>query len=246
MLLLGMTVSSLTKQPAVSLVLLLVLWVGMVVVVPGLAWIISERMIKAPSSFELEREMDAAKKAIWDSKGPTAQNLGDDLFSENYKLWAEGWVEILAMQQLIRDDAVATQISQAEMIQNYASFSPTGLFESSLRKMCATGAEGFKSFYRTARRYQQNLHGFIVQRDKADTNPANPHLIHSQGNRCVEGIFSTLPVDFATVPKWQNAFQDSGLPADIPFPLVELVVLLLENLLVAGFGFAAFARYDPR
>jgi hypothetical protein len=150
------------------------------------------------------------------------------------------------MQQLIRDDAVATQISQAEMIQTYASISPVGLYESSLRSICATGAEGFKSFYRSARRYQQQLHEFILQRDKADTNPANPHLVHSQGNRCVQGIFSTLPVDFTTVPRWHNIFQDGGLPADIHFPLVELMVLFLENLFVAGVAFAAFARYDPR
>ena len=246
MVLLGVTVSSLTKQPAVSLVVLLVLWVGVVVVIPGLAWIFSEQMVKVPSNFELEREMTAAEEAIWDSKGPDAQNLMGDMFSENYRLWAEGWVEVLAMQERIRDDAVATQIRQAELNQTYSSLSPTGLLGASLQKLCLTGVDGFKSFYGSARRYQQQFHDFIVERDGADRNPENPHLVHSQGNRCVRGIFSTEPVEFATVPRWHNMFRTDSLPGESEFPVMEFIILMLENIFVAGIGFLAFARYDPR
>ena len=245
-LLLGITVSSIAKLPAVSLVVLLVLWVGMVVVVPGLAWITSEQTIKVPSSFELEREMAAAANAIWESKGELAQSLPADLFAENYRLWSEGWVEVLALRQVIRDDAEATQIRQAETMHGISSISPTGLFENSLRKLCGTGVVGFRSFYRTARRYQQQLHEFVVQRDKLDTNPRNPHLVHSQGNRCVEGTYSMEPVEFSTVPRWHNMFHPGELPSDLSFPFVEIIVLLFENLFMAGLGFAVFARYDPR
>lgn len=246
MVLLGVTVSSLTKQPAVSLVVLLVLWVGFVVIIPGMAWILSEQMVKVPSSFELEREMAAAEEVIWDNKGEKAQNLTGDLFSENYRLWAEGWVEILAMQQLKRDDAVATQIKQAELIHLYSSFSPTGLLETSLQKLCSTGIEGFKSFYGTAGSYQRQFHAFVVDRDQEDDNPRNPHLVNSQGNRSLAGTFSRLPVDFATVPRWHNMFREGGLPGDGEFPMMEFVILVLGNLLVAVIGFLAFARYDPR
>ncbi len=246
MLLLGMTVSSCTAHPAVSLVVLLVIWVIIVVAVPGIAWILSEQMVKVPSSFELGREMVAAQEAIWDSKPESAQNLFGDLFSENYRLWAEGWTEVVAMRQLIGDDAVATQIGQAELLQAYASVSPTGLLDAILHKVCATGVEGFKSFYRGARRYQQQLREFTVAMDRADGDSQNPHLVYSQGSRSIDKMFSTKPVALSTVPRWHQLFPEQIFPDAAEFPFLELFILILENLLVAAIGFFAFARYDPR
>jgi len=246
LLLLGMTVSSCTRRPAVSLVVLLVIWVVVVVAVPGIAWILSEQMVKVPSSFELGREMAAAYDAIWDSKPDSAQNLDGNLFSENYRLWAEAWTEVLAMRQLIGDDAVATQIGQSELLQAYASISPTGLLDALLHKVCTTGVEGFKSFYRGARRYQQQLLEFTVAMDRADDDAESPHIVYSQGNRSIDRMFSTKPVALSTVPRWHQLSSERILPDAAQFAFIELLILVLENLLVAAIGFVAFARYDPR
>ena len=246
-LLAGMTVSSLVHRPAVSLVILMIFWLVCVFAVPGLARLLGENIVSVPSELEVEKEVRAAAEEIWYNAPKGAGSWSSEpeyLFTPELRNRAMMVQQMLATRQRIRSSAEDARIRQAETIQALTCISPTGLLGDALQRISGTGVAGYRGFREMARRYQQRLHSFTVEKDKND--PDTPHLVYSWGTGIDEGTFSTKPVSLSEFPRWHTMWAAGGLPQDQGWPVWQLLVLLALNLQMMMIAFIALARYDPR
>lgn len=243
-LLLGMGVSSMTARPAVSLVVLIIIWVIAVAAIPGIASLVGKRLAEAPSEFTVQQEIDAASKSIWDDAPPDAGRWNGDPRAPWVIGRAQTVLKMVASRQRIDDAATAQRIGQRRAVQQVAALSPTGLLAAALEEQCGTGIAGYEVFYRTARQYREQLHNFVEERDKLD--PDSPHLIYSWERYSERGTYSTKPVTMNMIPRAEALWLAGGLARERPQPLMPLLVLLALNLAVAAVAFIALARFDPR
>ncbi len=242
-LLTGMAVSSLARRPAVALVLLMIGWVLFVVAVPGIGRLIAEQSIEVRSPFDLENELELLLREVEDEIPTEGKVWNGDPFGENIPLRGEWRRRQTTAIQNIDNESNSEKILQAELNNNISFISPMGMLGTALQALSGTGVTGFNLLLRTARRYQQQLYSFTVERDRTDNE--SPHLIYYSFGYD-RGVISTKPVEVSAVPRWHNLWQEGGLPIEQSWPVLQLILLIACNLQMALFAFIALARYDPR
>ena len=240
----AMTVSSLVARPVVSMVVLLVLWMAGVIVVPGLARPVAEMSVPVKPGIEVKKLVDTALEELHQNASEEALTQYNDPFHPNVPKRAEHCRRRLAIQQNLEDEAELSKIRQAEMISTISAVSPYCLFDSALQELAGTGVAGFRLSMESARRYRQQLYNFTAEIDRTDRD--SPHQIYSWGNFSDRGVFSSKPVEYTVVPKWQGLWLEGGMPAERSVPWFHIVLLLAANLQLAIIGFIALACYDPR
>ena len=88
-ILFGMAVSSMVSRPAVALVVALIGWIAVVIVVPGIARLIAERLAPVRANFEIEREIEAAIEAVVARQPNEASDIPGDEYRDTYPLRAQ-------------------------------------------------------------------------------------------------------------------------------------------------------------
>ena len=246
-LLLGIAVSSMVHRPAVSLVVLMIFWLVGIVAIPGLARLYGSDLVDVPTPYEVRRDLDQSYEDIWynapEGSGDWHSNL-EYAFSKAARNRAETVQRIISDYMRIRNEANDARIHQAETVRMLACISPAGMLDDSLQKLCGTGVSGYKSFYDTARRYQQQLHRFTVERDNLDGS--SPHTVYAWWFGTTRLTYSDLPVEFGSFPRSHVLWEAGGLNAEREFPLFSIILFIVGNLQLAIIGFIAFACYDPR
>ena len=243
-LLLGLAVSSMTSRPAISLVVLLVIWSLAVFAIPGLARLTAEQFYQVRSNFELQQTLEAAADAIRDSHPDEAGNYYGDPHHEHVGLRCLMVKDLRAEELVIRDEFMSEKVNQARAARLFSWVSPSGLLSSAMEELSGTGVVGFMDLLEAARRYRMQLHSFTVEKDKTD--PDSPHRVYSWGISSENGVFSAKPVEFSTVPRWWSLWPKIGLPSRQSLPLWQMVIFLVLNMQMAMLAFIALARYDPR
>lgn len=246
-LLFGMAISSMTRRPAISLVVLLILWALVVVAVPGLARLAAEQSFKVRSNFEVNREIEMNEEEITRNHPDDAGNWSGNPMDDNIPRRAAWYKDLLANEERLLHETISQRLNQAQAVQMFSSVSPSGLLGGALEELSGTGITGFKDFFSAARRYQQEMHNYTVEKDEEDRSPNNPHLVYSFGTGSDTGVFSTRPVeDLSSMPRWWSQWPKEGLPARQSWPAWQSLMFLCGNLLMAMFAFIALACYDPR
>jgi len=243
-LLFGIFISSAVHHPPVAMVILLVVWILITVAVPGLARLLGEQVISVKSEFEIRRESEAAHDEVLDSAPEKAKYQHNDPFHKDNPLRAEMWRSSMAAVQRILDRSNETRLRQFEIVNAFASISPSCLLNSSLQDVVATGAPSFRALKNAARRYQQQLFDFTARRDATD--PETPHLVYAHYNFTDSGVFSSKPVEPGVFPRAEDLWRSGGLPQEQSQPIWQLVIFFVLNLNMALVAFIALARYDPR
>lgn len=243
-LLLGMSISSLATRPAVSLVSAIIVWIIMVVAIPGLARLVAEQNVDISSAYDVEQAKDAARTAHRESLPDDAGNWNGDPFKENVPRRAKLCQGYLDIDHREDEKSYKEKQAQADMIHSLALASPAGILSSSFQNLANTGSYGFKSLLETARRYKNQMHSFTEAVDKKD--PDTPHLLYSWGTSSDRGVFSTKPVELSSVPRSQSLWLTGGLPMEREMPMTQLYILLAANFAIAILAFLGLMKYDPR
>lgn len=243
-LLLGMSISSLSRRPAVSLVSSIIVWIIMVVAIPGLARLISEQNVDITSAYDIQQAKEKGVLAVRESLPDDAGNWNGDPFRENVPRRAKMCQGYLEVRHKEDEKSYKEKLNQANMIHNLSLISPAGILRSSFQNLANTGSFGFKSLVETARRYKNQLHSFTEAVDKND--PDTPHLLYSWGTSSDAGVFSQKPVELSSVPLSQNLWLKGGLPANMNMPMDQLYILLAANFAIAILAFLGLMKYDPR
>jgi len=246
--LLGMFVSSRTAHSANSMVIFLLVWVGLVILIPSFGRIISDAARESPTEAELQRRLTEADKQIEDDRtsGKFGRNAGN--FSSNPERcnppgtarWTNARRE--AYNQIF-EDHLNKMMAPATFGRSFTRFSPTVLYQCASEVIAGTGINRFKSLYQQVKRYQQDLKEYIRGKDAED--PESLHLLCDHGQAIRDwGVISKKSVSFDTVPKFQE--RDLALGESLKLAIWDIGLLALFNLVFFSASFVSFLRYDVR
>jgi len=249
-LLLGMLVSSRMAHSANSIVILLLIWVGLVVLLPRLGRIISDIYYKSPSITELRRKIDETKGQIFSEMragkfGKDAVPLYTDRImpSINPPASARFWNTYIGSVGRIKEQHHNKMLAQAFASRNFGSISPAVIYQRASESIAGTGINRCANVYQQIKRYQEELKEFVLEEDQKD--PDSLHLLFAFGHGVKTwGTISKNPVNFDTVPKFQE--RDLGLGESLQLAIWDIGLLALFNLVFFAAAFVSFLRYDVR
>jgi ABC-type transport system involved in multi-copper enzyme maturation permease subunit len=247
-ILLGMFVSSRTAYPANSMVVLLLIWVVLVILIPSFGRIISEVSGKAPNPTELERKLGEISADVWANAERYGERAGYMSWNRNDPANnppARGRLKTAETngKNQAREDYHNKMLAQAFIGRNLTCFSPTVIYQRASEAVAGTGINHCVSLLEQIKEYQAELKEFIRSKDAEDT--LSLHLIFPE-NICAQAwrTISHNPVDFATVPKFQE--QDVALGQSLKSAVWDIGLLVLFNLVFFAGAFVSFLRYDVR
>jgi len=246
--LLGMFVSSRTAHSANSMVILLLVWVGLVILMPSLGRIASDLSSRNTTQVELHRKLDEASKQISDDAdkfGENASSMATDLKSpmNNPPAHARYVTAQMNAKNQVLDEHHREMLAQVSTGRNLACLSPVVIYQRASEAIAGTGINHCVDLRRQIERYQDDLKQYMRGEDAKD--PDSLHLIFPE-EQCARSwkTISHKPVDFATVPKFQE--RDLALGQSLKLAIWDIGLLVLFNLVLFAAAFVSFLRYDVR
>jgi ABC-type transport system involved in multi-copper enzyme maturation permease subunit len=247
-ILLGVFVSSRTAHPANSMVVLLLVWVVLVILIPSFGRIISDVSGKAPNPTELDRKLGEISAEMWSNTtrfGERAGNWAGNVNNPMNNPPARGRLktaEVNAKNQA-REDYHNKMLAQAFIGRNLTCFSPTVIYQRASEDVAGTGINHCVSLIKQIKEYRAELKEYIRSKDAEDS--LSLHMIFPEANSAAAwNTISHAPVDFSTVPKFQE--RDLGLAQSLKSALWDIGLLVLFNLVFFAGAFVSFLRYDVR
>jgi hypothetical protein len=131
-------------------------------------------------------------------------------------------------------------IAQVRTGRTITRISPTALYQYASEAISGTGVSRFQSLYQQLKRYKDELRAFLVAKDKED--PQSPHLLTPWEGHAV--LFSAKPVDFNTIPKFEE--REISVGSSLKNAIWDVALLAGMNLLLFICIYAAFLRADVR
>jgi len=245
--LLGMFVSSRTAHSANSMVILLLVWVGLVILIPSFGRIISDSVCESPTEAQLQRRLAQADKQIEDDliSGKFGKNAGS--FGSGIVENPPGTARLVnarrEAENQVREDHLNKMMAPLIFGRYYTRFSPTVLYQCASEAVAGTGITRFKSLYQQIKRYQQGLKEYIRGKDAED--PESLHLLCDHRQAISKwGVISKKPVSFDTVPKFQE--RDLALGQSLQLAIWDIGLLAVFNMVFFAAAFVSFLRYDVR
>ena len=242
--LLGMFVSSRMAYSANSMVILLLLWVGSVILIPGLGKIFSATSGEMPSETELARRIREAENQIHENRekyGADASIVDEWGRYVNPRATARLFNTITQSRNRIFEDYMNLMIAQVHAGRRFVRISPTGTYQSASETIAGTGVSRFWRLYRQLRVYQETLREWVLSIDQKD-----PDSHHALFDRQGDGrpYISQKSIDFNIVPKFQE--PNPTFSASLRLAIWDIGALLLWNLGFFAATWVSFMRYDVR
>jgi len=250
LVLLGLCVSARTSRSCNSMAKLLLAWVVLLILIPSLGRVISDRFYRAATPEEFVRARSEAERQVEDrlssgAYGPNAGATGADRDDPNINpvgraRYTAAWTEA---RNRVVDAHHHRMLAQAEAGRNFTGLSPAVVFRRVCEIWAGTGLERSKNLHRQIRAYQQALRDYILQEDRND--PDSLHLFFDDEPRLRDWMaISHRPVNFAAVPKFQE--RDLPLGASLKLAVWDIGLLALFNLVFFAAAFVSFLHYDVR
>lgn len=246
---LGIFVSSRARTPMTSIIALLLIWVGIVLVVPKVATVIgrivhparSREMLNIEKSL-IVRDVEAEKNKLIREKD-AASLIGSDImvYYDEYRKLRTPIVEELQekryslLRSLIADYQRERSIQEA-VTANIARLSPSTPLDFAMAELAGTGLGELRRFRETAEKYQE-----VVTREVFDKYWKDV-LINAQGG--VQKIMGFEPFQKGSVPAF--SLRRQTLSEIVESIWLDLVLLGIFNVLFFMGAYAAFLRYDVR
>ncbi len=246
---LGIFISSRSTHSAVSMVVLLFIWVGLVILIPGLGRAASRFSSQKSAGASLQSKLAQVDEEMWtDISGKFGKNAGRSRSNFNDPLnnppararWKNAWAN--AKNQVIEDHH-NQMLAQAVIGRRFACISPTVVYQRASEAISGTGISRIVDLRNQIKRYQDDLKEYILSEDQQDPN-SHHLLIASKFDVENWGTISKKPVDFDTVPKFQE--RDVAVGDSLQRAIWDIGLLILFNIVFFAASFVSFLRYDVR
>jgi ABC-type transport system involved in multi-copper enzyme maturation permease subunit len=272
----GMLVSALTSRPAVSFLVLLLIWVCAVAITPRASVLLASQISPAPSYDQLLLEQETVSR---DLRGQMAERITDEV---NERIRQAGYAERVARGEPMQEEIQRTIAEAREDIRNeiegelnqrladsYEDFgrrqarlvstaralsrvSPTSAFSFAAQVMAGTDVETQERFIRAIRAYREGYLAYIAAQSEA-------HPDQVQGGTNINLGISGGPqgpqINF-TQSEMVHELDLSGMPefrtvlppvgSSLRAATADLATMLLMLAGALVACYAAFRRYDPR
>ena len=237
---LGLMVSSMTRESSTSLIILLFVWVILAIVIPNTGGLIATSAIKMPSQEEAwKKARDAAneKRERFNAEHPGTHAGGSGHWSP-----AESLTGSLAI-----DDAWCREydsyrdmmVKQVRYAQRLMRISPAVIYQYATCEIAGTGISHYENFMAQVRRYRLDLRQFLL--DKYPLDPLQNYWDRWEEFRTA---MRKVKVEFNEIPK----FEDRLISAHDAMQNVvwNALLLCLFNAVFFMGAYASFLRYDVR
>ncbi|MYA70209.1 ABC transporter permease subunit [Candidatus Poribacteria bacterium] len=229
---LGLLVSARAQRGAVSLVILLLMWVSFVVFMPSTLASIAgaSSPIKSTGGFserswQLHWELDEKYSApLFEAREDSTKRI---------QLLGEFVTTDVEQQERLHAERLRQRIAQVHRARAVTRISPVTIVQHLLESFAGTGFERHLQFLENVQSYARQFRAFIVDTDRED-----PDSLHFLG---VPAGMSGKPVSPEAVPKFEDTLSFSK---DLNAAAVDLLLLMLFVIVLLSGAYLAFVRVE--
>ena len=236
---LGLLVSACVQRSAVSLVVLLLVWVLLVVFTPitlaSIAGGFSSPMTYDTFIKRSDKLSDDAWDEHWNRLEEYYAQPKAERGPESKKIEIEGQYVITEAerQEGLQEEHLADQLQQVKLARTTTRISPVAVVQHLLESFAGTGFERHQQFLENVRTHARQFRTFILDTDRGD-----PESLHILG---VSTGMSKKPVTPDAVPKFEDTLS---LSRDFNTASMDLLLLTLFVLVLLSGAYLAFVRID--
>jgi ABC-type transport system involved in multi-copper enzyme maturation permease subunit len=240
----GLVVSSRSRQSSTSLLVLLVLWVGLVVLIPNTLGSLAGIIKDVPDSLleQARAQLGQISQEFWGKsvyKGKQMFEFGSPMDNppdpRALKRWADFMRDWQDMYTGSEREGVKAQFRQVEFARGILHISPTSIYRYAMEALSDTGFVRHKQFVRAVQQYRQQFISFIKDMDAADSESFHVYPVK-------EGL-SEKPVLPDAIPRFSEI---ADLGTMIRTALFDIGLLILIVLLSFMVSYLAFLRCDVK
>ncbi|HIE30356.1 TPA: hypothetical protein EYP66_24110 [Candidatus Poribacteria bacterium] len=270
-ILLGLSVSSLTKRSSISLLLLFFIWVMLLFVIPSLSGIIADSISETPSEQEFfihkaevvlsvtpwkleqhykKKDPKPALAELPSWLPPEAVNAmsgrvyqaSQEMIDELQRMLDEGALQFASFSNEYRNAIWAKQ----KLARNIARISPSAVFQYAAEKSTHSGFPRELYFFSSAKDYYGGYRNYISS-EVGERIPYHRPYLSSIWTVNIDGKEITIRVPYPKLPEKDiPQFSEKKPSISIYESLSDIALLFLWNVMVFFIGFIAFIRYDVR
>ena len=228
---LGLLVSARVKQSAVSLVILLLIWVSFVIFMPNTLASIASRFSPARSYDAFQEDRRQTRRAILEAYYTQREKTEDS--SKRMQIAGEYVTEDAMQDGRVRQEYLSERISQVSQARAITRISPVAIVQHLLEVFAGSGLERHLQFVENVQLYDREYREFIADTERAD--PESPHII---GVR--EGM-SKKTVSPESIPTFEDTLS---LGKDFNAAAMDLLLLTLFVVVLLSGAYLAFVRVE--
>ncbi len=250
---LGLFVSSLVGRSSVVLLILLSLWILLVVVVPNVSGILSNKLTSVPSEYQTARQVGPMlQEQVWARINKVKERIKSGELTTDEAIKKETDQAFEEGQEDVRNHFAVYENAmkrRANVARNLSRVSPTALFQFASESLADTGPRREERFEKDARAYSSIYDSYILQ--KVGRLIGTSHFSFSTSITVNEKYFhisSPYPQEYQGDKSDFPHFTESGpnLPHNVQEAFLDLAGLSLWNLILAMLAFWAIWRCDVR
>ena len=229
---LGLLVSARAQRSAVSLVILLLVWVVLVVFMPSTLASIAGRSTSSGPTYD-----------FWERSSKLHGELSSDYYSNRHKgpkgstkrIETDGAyvTKDAEQQEQLHEERLNRRIAEVHRARTITRISPVTIVQNLIESFAGTGFERHLQFLENVKTYIREFRTFIV-----DTDSADPESLHIFG---VRAGMSQEPVNPEAVPRFEDTLN---LNKDFNTAAMELLLLTLFVLVLLSGAYLAFVRVE--
>ena len=228
---LGLLVSARVQRSAVSLVILLLMWVTFVVFMPStLASIASEFSPSMPSDEKWMRYYQRHNE-LRDRYGYYLYS--DKVDQKTLTAKSEFYTKDVEMRESLNREFLTGKIAQVQYARSITRTSPATLLQHLLESFAGTGFARHLQFVENVERYARQYREFVVDIDRSDSESF--HIIGVREGMTKKKV---LP---AAVPKFEDTLS---LSKDFNDSAMEVLLLTLFVIVLLSGAYLAFVRVE--
>ena len=250
---LGLFVSSLVGRSSVVLLILLSTWIVLVVVVPNVSGILSDKLTSVPSEYQTAKQVSSIlEEQVWGRIGQVKERVKKGELTTEEAIKRETDSAFEKGQEDVRNHYAVYENAMAHragMARTLSRLSPTALFQFASESVAHTGPRREEQFLKEAQAYSAVYDSYILEKLgrlvgisywSFSTNIIlndKPVYISSPSPEEYQGDKSDFPHFTESRPRLSHNMQEA---------LLDLAGLSLWNLILAVLAFGAIWRCDVR
>jgi ABC-type transport system involved in multi-copper enzyme maturation permease subunit len=250
---LGLFVSSLVGRSSVVLLILLSFWILLVVVVPNVSGILSNKLTSVPSEYQTARQVGPMlREQVWARIDKVKERIKSGELTTDESVKKETDQAFEEGQEDVRNHFAVYENAmkhRANAARNLSRLSPTALFQFASESLADTGPRREERFLKDAKTYSSIYDSYILQ--KVGRLIGTSHFSFATSITVNEKYFhisSPSPQEYqgdkSDFPHFGESSAD--LARNIQEALLDLAGLSLWNLILAVLAFWAIWRCDVR
>ena len=228
---LGLLVSARVKQSAVSLVVLLLIWVSFVIFMPNTLASIASRFSPVRSYDAFQEDRRQTRRAILEVYHTQREKTEDP--SKRMLISGEYVTKDAEQDGRLRQEYLSERISQVRRAREITRISPIAVTQHLLEIFTGTGLARHLQFVENVQLYDREYHEFIVNTERAD--PESPHIIG------VRDGMSKKKVSPEAIPIFEDTLS---LSKDFNAAAMDLLLLTLFVVVLLSGAYLAFVRVE--